>query len=101
MGTPGDVEFEIWKNIALSEIKGCDILVTAARSKGATKEAIIDYAELINAEQAWIQKRKVEERIDEANRAQAQDIKDIRDEANRAKAQELKDRIDAFIKAHL
>nr|WP_314772691.1 hypothetical protein [uncultured Porphyromonas sp.] len=100
VGTPGDVEFEIWKNIALSEIKGCDILVTAARSKGATKEAIIDYAELINAEQAWIQKRKVEERIDEANRAQAQDIKDIRDEANEAQAQELKDRIDAFIKAH-
>lgn len=85
MATPGDFEADIWKSIALSEIRRCDILVTAARSTRATQEAIVDYAELINAEQAWIQKRKVKEGIDEAKEA---------------KAQELKDRIDAFIKAH-
>ena len=100
VATPGDHAADIWKSIALSEIRGCDILVTAARSKGVTKNIIDKYTRLINAQLERIAKRQVKEDRDEANRAQAQDIKDIRDEANRVKAQELKDRIDAFIKAH-
>ena len=85
MATPGDLKFEIWKNIALSEIEECDILVTAARSRGETLEPIEEYTKKINADHVKIQKRRVKERTDEANRRDAQS---------------LKDRIDAFIKAH-
>lgn len=85
VATPGDLKFEIWKNIALSEIEECDILVTAARSRGETLEPIEEYTKKINADHVKIQKRRVKERTDEANRRDAQS---------------LKDRIDAFIKAH-
>lgn len=101
VATPGDLKFEIWKSIALSEIEECDILVTAARSRGETLEPIEEYTKKINAAHVEIQKRRVKEGRDEANRAQAQDIKDIRDGVNRRDAQSLKDRIDAFIKEHL
>jgi len=85
VATPGDHGADIWKSIALSEIRGCDILVTAARSKGVTKTAIGKYTQLINAQLEKITKRKATQRIDKENEEQAQS---------------LKDRIDAFIKAH-
>lgn len=86
VATPGDTEREIWKSIMLSGIEGgCDIFVSAARSKGGTLEPIKEYAKALHVAPVWVEKRRVNEG---------------RDEANRAKAQELKDRIDAFIKAH-
>ncbi|WP_455250761.1 hypothetical protein [Porphyromonas sp.] len=85
VATPGDLAADIWKSIALSEIRGCDILVTAARSKGVTQKAIDKYTQLINAQLEEITKRKGTQRIDKENETQAR---------------ELKVRIDAFIKEH-
>lgn len=100
VATPGDLKAEVWKSIALSEIEECDILVTATRITKVTLGPIEEYAEALHVAPVWVEKRKVDQGGDEANRVQAQDIKEIRDEVNRAQAQELKDRIDAFIKEH-
>ena len=101
VATPGDIEREIWRSIMLSGIEGCDIFVSAARSKGITRKVIGEYAGALQVAPVRVKKRKVKEGIDKENRAQAQDIKDIIDKENRAQAQELKNRIDAFIKEHL
>lgn len=85
VATPGDFECEIFKSIVLSEIGGCDILVTAARSRGRTRQTIDEYVQVITVQQDWVEKRRVNKDGDEANRRDAQS---------------LKDRIDAFIKEH-
>lgn len=85
MATPGDFEYEIFKSIVLSEIGECDILVTAVRSRGRTRQTIDEYVQVITVQQDWVEKRRVNEHIDKENETQAQ---------------ELKVRIDAFIKEH-
>jgi len=85
VATPGDIEREIWKSIMLSGIEGCDIFVSAARSKGGTLEPIKEYAKALHVAPVWVEKRRVNEG---------------RDEANKRDAQSLKNRIDAFIKEH-
>nr|WP_314648370.1 hypothetical protein [uncultured Porphyromonas sp.] len=85
VATPGDIEREIWRSIMLSGIEGCDIFVSAARSRGRTGKVIDEYAGALQVAPVRVRKRKVDQG---------------RDEANRAQAQELKNRIDAFIKAH-
>ena len=100
VATPGDLKAEVWKSIAFSEIEECDIFVTATRTTKVTLKPIEEYAEALHVEPVWVEKSMVDKDREEANRAQARELKDIIDEANRAKAQELKDRIDAFIKAH-
>lgn len=85
VATPGDFEYEIFKSIVLSEIGECDILVTAVRSRGRTRQTIDEYVQVITVQQDWVEKRRVNEHIDKENETQAQ---------------ELKVRIDAFIKEH-
>ena len=107
VATPGDDDDVTKESVELFQKNDYDILVTAAWSWGKTHAPIDKYVldhgvQVVKVKQRKVVKvkqRKVEERIDEANRAQAQYIKDI-DKANRAQAQELKGRIDAFIKQH-
>ena len=69
----------------LSGIEGCDIFVSAARSRGRTRKVIEEYAGALQVTPVQVRKRKVNQGGDEANRRDAQS---------------LKARIDAFIKAH-
>ena len=84
VATPGDIEREIWRSIMLSGIEGCDIFVSAARSRGRTRKVIEEYAGALQVTPVQVRKRKVNQGGDEANRRDAQS---------------LKARIDAFIKA--
>ena len=54
--TPGDNADEIEENIKFFEKEDCDILVTATRSKGETKNIIDKYHKEINAELKRIEK---------------------------------------------
>lgn len=82
---PGDDKDVTKESVRLFQENDYDILVTAARSRGNTHAPINEYVLGHSVQAVWVEKRRVNEG---------------RDEANRAKAQELKDRIDAFIKAH-
>ncbi|QUB43204.1 GTPase [Porphyromonas sp. oral taxon 275] len=85
VATPGDLEEVTEESVRHFQEKDYDILVTAARSRGKTHAPIKKYVLEHSVQVVWVEKRRVKER---------------RDEVNRAQAQELKDRIDAFIKAH-
>lgn len=100
VATLGDDDDETKESVRLFQENDYDILVTAAWSWGKTHAPIDEYVLGHSVQAVKVRKRKVNQGIDEANRAQAREPKDIIDKANSAQAQELKDRIDAFIKAH-
>lgn len=85
VATPGDLEEVTEESVRLFQENDYDILVTAARSRGNTHVPIKEYAKALHVAPVWVEKRRVNEG---------------RDEANRRDAQSLKDRIDAFIKEH-
>lgn len=85
VATPGDLEEVTEESVRHFQEEDYDILVTAARSRGKTHAPIKKYVLEHSVQAVWVEKRRVKER---------------RDEVNRAQAQELKGRIDAFIKAH-
>lgn len=72
--TQGDNKNELDKNIKFFEDKGCDILVTATRSRGQTTGAIYNYHKEINAKLKWIEKNLSVTLQDLINQAQAKDI---------------------------
>lgn len=72
--TLGDNADEIEENIKFFEKEDCDILVTATRSKGDTKNIIDKYHKEINAELKRIEKNLSVTLQDLINQAQAKDI---------------------------
>ena len=77
--TPGDNKSELKKNIEYFKNKDCDILVTATRTKGATREELKKYAQDIKTEIIWIKKEISETSASLINKKQAKDIQDILD----------------------
>ncbi len=75
--TCGDNGEELNKNIKFFEENGCDILVTATRSKGKTKEIISNYAQKIKANIIWIEKNIAQRLTDRINQTQAEDIQAV------------------------
>lgn len=86
VATPGDVEKVTEESVKRFRENDYDILVTAARSSGNTHAPIDKYVLDHGVQIERVEKKRVDEDRDEADRAKAQDIKDI---------------IDAFIKEHL
>lgn len=77
--TPGDNKSELKKNIEYFKNKDCDILVTATRTKGATREELKKYAQDIKTEIIWIKKEISETSATLINKKQAKDIQAIID----------------------
>lgn len=77
--TWGDNRSEIEKNINFSEEKGCDILVTATRTRGGSSRTLNDYAQKNGIEIIWIEKNLSVSLVDLINQTQAKDIQAVID----------------------
>lgn len=75
--TCGDNGEELERNINFFEENTCDILVTATRSKGKTKEIISNYAQKIKTNIIWIEKNIAQRLTDRINQTQAEDIQAV------------------------
>ena len=75
--TCGDNGEELKRNIKFFEENGCDILVTATRSKGETKDIINRYAQKIKTNIIWIEKNIARRLTARINQTQAEDIQAV------------------------
>lgn len=57
IATKGDNAAELRSNISYFKSRPCDIVITAARSRGGTHDVIKSYAQETGAEVVWIYKR--------------------------------------------
>lgn len=57
IATKGDNAAELRANISYFKSRPCDIVITAARSRGGTHDVIKSYAQETGAEVVWIYKR--------------------------------------------
>ena len=75
--TYGDNGEELERNIKFFEENGCDILVTATRSKGETRKIISNYASEIGTGITRIEKNIAQRLTDRINQTQAEDIQAV------------------------
>lgn len=77
IGTKGDGEREVKENIKFAVDNGCDILVTATRSKGQTVKAVEDYSRVSGVTKIWIKKNLAMRLTESVNEVQAEDIQSL------------------------
>lgn len=79
--TSGDDRIEVERNIQFCKDKGCNILITATRTKGGSIESLDKFSEETSCDIRKIQKNKAASKIEEelVNGSQARDIQAILD----------------------
>lgn len=75
--TAGDNRSELKQNIEFFREEGCDILVTATRTRGGSSEEANKFSQEVSCKITWLRKNGAIELKDLINESQAKDIQAI------------------------
>ena len=79
IATGGDNRSELEKNVEFCKENGCDLFITATRTRGGSSETVNKFSQEVSCKITWLRKNEAIKLKDLINESQAKDIQAIID----------------------